>query len=156
MKQIRKLKNQRGFTFVEVVISLIVVNIGLVGLLTGAAYAHSIIRSTEVKNRAFEELRIYTEHLIGLVAHDNLSTVERAGDPLGVDVLLVEAFADNQDIYGTIKREAIKLVPVPPAGDSDVEQFQIHTWIEWRDHAVIGSEIDKSLEFNVIATAFRL
>lgn len=140
-----------GFTFVEVIVGLLIVNIGIVATLTGVVYAHNILRSMEIKERAFEELRVQTEYLKGRIADGKLSSQHRAGDRQGKLVYLEGGPFKKYSIPARIYYDAIHRIDdqLPP-------RYRLKVWIEWQDFSSTFKIQADSLSLSVVMSEFKL
>ena len=64
----RKLQHrfQQGFSFIEVMIGVLIVSIAAYGMVVGATHARGELRAIAVKERASEELLSFVEMMKGL------------------------------------------------------------------------------------------
>jgi len=78
----RKFQNrfQQGFSFIEVMIGVLIVSIAAYGMVVGATHARGELRAIAVKERATEELLSFVETLKGRIADGKLSVVELSGN----------------------------------------------------------------------------
>ena len=78
-----------GFTFIEVMVAVVIISITALGIMHGTVHSRGMLRTLELRERATEELTNYMEYWQGRVADDRLSMVEKAGDNLGKQIYLV-------------------------------------------------------------------
>ena len=83
-------KTTSGVGFIEVMTATVIISIACIGLLMGIVHARSELHALEIKERATEELLNYMEYWKGRIADGNLSPSERAGDPDGDEIYLVD------------------------------------------------------------------
>ena len=67
---------QSGFSFIEVMIGVLIVTIAAYGMVVGATHARGELRAIAVKERATEELLSFVETMKGRIADGKLSIVE--------------------------------------------------------------------------------
>ena len=120
-----------GFTFIEVMIAVIIITLTALGLMYGTVHAHGELRALEFKERATEELTSYLEYWKGRIADGNISAHEENGDYLGKNTYLIG------DEHSDIKVPA-KLYYDIDAVESKYyndayKAYHIKVWIKWRD-----------------------
>ncbi len=151
MKKLRR-KLEQGFTFMEVMVGMLIINIGVISMLTGAVHAHNILRSTELKERAFEEIRMELERWRGRVIDGRILTRERAGDPRGKKVYLEGDESSSKPITAIITYEPIVKVP----DNANIERYEIEVKIEWEDFTTLGSNRSREMTMSVVMSEFDL
>ena len=68
------LKCSGGFTFIEVMIAILIITLTALGLMYGTVHAHGELRALEFKERATEELTSHLEYWKGRVISDDISS----------------------------------------------------------------------------------
>jgi prepilin-type N-terminal cleavage/methylation domain len=79
---------QSGFSFIEVMIGVLIVTIAAYGMVVGATHARGELRAIAVKERATEELLSFVETMKGRIADGKLSIIERSGNLQGETIYL--------------------------------------------------------------------
>ncbi len=133
-KQIESIKSflTAGFTFIEVMVAVVIISITALGIMYATVHARGMLRSLELRERATEELTNYIEYWQGRVADDRLSMVEKAGDNLGKQIYLVGNSNSNLKVpaklyYNLVKQNSKYNSPVYNA-------YKIKVWITWQDY----------------------
>ena len=121
-----------GFTFIEVMVAVVIISITAIGIMHGTVHSRGMLRSLELRERATEELTNYMEYWQGRVADDRLSMVEKAGDNLGKQIYLVGNSNSNLKVpaklyYNLVKQNSKYNSPVYNA-------YKIKVWITWQDY----------------------
>ena len=80
--------HQSGFSFIEVMIGVLIVSIAAYGMVVGATHARGELRAIAVKERATEELLSFVESMKGRIADGKLSITERSGNLQGETIYL--------------------------------------------------------------------
>lgn len=150
MKKFRQ-KLEQGFTLMEVMVGILIVNIGVVSMLTGAVQAHNILRTTELKERAFEELRMELERWRGRIADGHILTRELNGDPRGKTVYLEGDNFSDDAIKAVITYDPIMEVP---DGVSVAKRYQLRVNIKWQDYTMIGQARDRQMSLSMVMLEF--
>ncbi len=150
MKKFRQ-KLEQGFTLMEVMVGILIVNIGVVSMLTGAVQAHNILRTTELKERAFEELRMELERWRGRIADGYILTRELNGDPRGKTVYLEGDNFSDDAIKAVITYDPIMEVP---DGVSVAKRYQLRVNIKWQDYTMIGQARDRQMSLSMVMLEF--
>ena len=106
-----------GFTFIEVMVAVVIISITAIGIMHGTVHSRGMLRSLELRERATEELTNYMEYWQGRVADDRLSMVEKAGDNLGKQIYLVGNSNSNLKVpaklyYNLVKQNSKHNSPV--------------------------------------------
>ena len=121
-----------GFTFIEVMVAVVIISITALGIMHGTIHSRGILRSIEIRERATEELANYMEYWQGRVADDRLSMTEKAGDNLGKQIYLVGN--SNSDL-GAPAKLYYNLVKQNSKYNSSVyNAYKIKVWITWQDY----------------------
>ena len=59
---------QSGFSFIEVMIGVVIISVAAYGMVLSATHARGVLRSIAIKERAVDELIGYVEHMKGRIA----------------------------------------------------------------------------------------
>ena len=126
-----KIKASQGFTFIEVMLAVVIITITSMGLMYGVVHARSELRALEIKERATEELSNYMEHWKGRIASGNLSTSDKMGDYSGKEIYLVgNAQADEKVtaklFYSLDKQDS-------QYNDENYESYRLKVWVQWKN-----------------------
>ena len=84
----KRCRSQAGFSFIEVMIGVVIVSVAAYGLILGATHARGELRAIAVRERAIDELVGYVEYLKGRVADGNMTISEQSGEFMGETVYL--------------------------------------------------------------------
>ncbi len=119
------MKNSKGFTLTETLIGIILIGIGSAALLLGVTQSKLSLESIRIKDRAHQELKVYTENIKSMVA----SGVESFGtDGTGGQTVTLKASEDGTPlITGRLNKEVRKS---QNSGDYSI-YYYIHTNIIW-------------------------
>jgi prepilin-type N-terminal cleavage/methylation domain-containing protein len=146
------LRAEAGFTFIEVMVAVVIVSIAALGLVVGATHAVGELQALELRERAVEELVSYLEYWKGRIADGKVSLTERAGDPVGKEVFLRgEKFSDVA-VPARLFYDPITLVP--SAYGDNIKRYQIRVWIEWEDYTSTSRRIKKHEELAMVMSQF--
>ena len=120
-----------GFTFIEVMVAVVIISITALGIMHGTVHSRGMLRSLELRERATEELTNYIEYWQGRIADGKLSIVEKAGDHLGKQIYLVGNSSSDFKVPATLyydfeKQNSKYNSPVYDA-------YKIKVWIHWQD-----------------------
>ena len=122
-----------GFTFIEVMLAVVIITITSMGLMYGVVHARSELRSLEIKERASEELYNYMEHWKGRIASGKLSISDISGDYLGKEIYLI---GDEDEQSGTKVMAKIyySMDEVNTSyNNNSYEAYSLKVWIKWSD-----------------------
>jgi prepilin-type N-terminal cleavage/methylation domain-containing protein len=127
----KKIKTYQGFTFIEVMLAVVIITITSMGLMYGVVHSRSELRALEIKERATEELSNYMEHWKGRIASGNLSSTDKLGDYTGKEIYLVgDAQADEKVtaklFYSMDKQDS-------QYNDANYESYRLKVWIQWKN-----------------------
>ena len=118
---IKKIKASQGFTFIEVMLAVVIITITSMGLMYGVVHARSELRALENKERATEELSNYMEHWKGRIASGNLSTTDKLGDYTGKEIYLIGDAQTDEKV--TVKDEK-SIIKGETTSRSDLKQSE--------------------------------
>ena len=145
----KKIKLSQGFTFIEVMLAVVIITITSMGLMYGVVHARSELRALEIKERATEELSNYMEHWKGRIASGNLSTTDKLGNYTGEEIYLI---GDEQtDIKVTAKLFYSMEKQGSRYNDPDYESYHLKVWVRWNNffntpESAVHHEIQKEHE----------
>ena len=129
MKQ--KIKLSQGFTFIEVMLAVVIITITSMGLMYGVVHARSELRALEIKERATEELSNYMEHWKGRIASGNLSTTDKLGDYSGREIYLFGDAQANEKVtaklFYTMEKQDSQY------NDENYESYHLKVWVQWKN-----------------------
>ena len=145
---------QQGFSFIEVMIGVLIVSIAAYGMIVGATHARGELRAIAVKERATEELLSFVETLKGRIADGNLSVVERSGDLQGETVYLFGNQHSQTKLAAKIYYEPITILYTDSA--SSVDRFLLKSWIEWEDFSTPTNKVVKREDIEMVMMEFPL
>jgi prepilin-type N-terminal cleavage/methylation domain-containing protein len=117
--------NSKGFTLIELIVGSIIILVAISALFTGISYVRLTMNKTFVKERAYEELKNYTDFWKSRVA------LNRWSGAVGVDItdsridLIVN---DRQSIKANLKRKATLKTDNHP-----FQYYTLNTSIVWND-----------------------
>ncbi len=134
-------KLQHGFTLVEVITGVIITSIAAMAIMKGVSSSASSLKSIRIKEKAFEELKIWTDDWKSKIAggvHVNPGQYP----PFGKTITLITNEDNETVITGRLFRDIRKS---RDSGEYS-EFYQIKTWIDWED-MTSGKEVSKNLEF---------
>lgn len=140
-------KARPGFTLIEAMVGIVIVTIGVASMLTGVVQAHNILRSAELKERAFEELRAEAELWKGMIAYGQLTAYQKSGDLVGKAVDLEDNPRGKIPMRGTITREPIKLVP---DGFTNIPRYELTVSISWMDYTMLSKSRTREMSLTVV------
>jgi len=127
------IKNESGFTFIEVMTAFMIISIASVGIMMGAAHAQGELRSLELRERATEELLNYTEYWRGRIADGKLSQSEMVGNLEGETVYLRGSLTAQNKVVAKVYYDITHLDNDTEFGKTSFNRFQLETWIKWSD-----------------------
>lgn len=147
-----KLRSEKGFTFIEVMVAISIVSIAAVGIMIGTVHAKGELRALQVREKATDKLSGYTEYWKGRIASGTLSTLEKAGDLSGEKVILI-GDDNNQIVTGKLFYD-IEPEPsnhMPPY----LTRMRLKTWIEWDDHVFTKNKAIKTRRLETVMIEFK-
>jgi len=152
----RKFQNrfQQGFSFIEVMIGVLIVSIAAYGMVVGATHARGELRAIAVKERATEELLSFVETLKGRIADGKLSVVERSGNLQGETVYLFGNQHSQTKLAAKIYYEPITILYTDST--SSVDRFLLKSWIEWEDFSTPTNKVVKREDIEMVMMEFPL
>ena len=120
-----------GFTFIEVMVAVVIISITALGMMHGTIHSRGTLRVIEVRERAIEELTNYMEYWKGRIADDKLSTFELAGNNIGQQVYLVGDVNSDASVsamlYYSLQPESSNI------NNANYKAYKIKVWIRWQD-----------------------
>ena len=127
----KKFKASQGFTFIEVMLAVVIITITSLGLMYGVVHARSALRALEIKERATEELSNYMEHWKGRIASGALSPTDKLGDYSGKEIYL---FGDAQTDQKVIANLFYSMEKQDSQYDDDnYESYHLKVWVQWKN-----------------------
>ena len=127
----KKIKASQGFTFIEVMLAVVIITITSLGLMYGVVHARSALRALEIKERATEELSNYMEHWKGRIASGNLSTTDKLGDYSGREIYLFGDAQANEKVtaklFYTMEKQDSQY------NDKNYESYHLKVWVQWKN-----------------------
>tara|TARA_B100000315_G_scaffold260459_1_gene322080 strand:- start:21186 stop:21638 length:453 start_codon:yes stop_codon:yes gene_type:complete len=126
-----KKRYQQGFSFIEVLVGVLIVSIAAYAMVVGATHARGELRAIAVKERAAQELLSFVETMKGRIADGNLSVTERAGDLQGKTVYLFGNQFETTKLTATIYYNPLALVQTDSS--SNIDRYLLKAWIKWED-----------------------
>ena len=147
-----KQRFQAGFSFIEVMIGVVIVSVAAYGLVISATHARGELRALAIRERAADELIGYVEHMKGRIADGNLTLSEKSGDFLGETVFLYGDEHTNVKIPAKIYYENIQ--PVYTDSASSIDRYLLHAWIEWQDFSTPETKFTKRADIEMVMLEF--
>ena len=123
---LKKTRIHKGFTLIETLVGVLLTALAASAFLLGITQAKINLKSIQVKDRAHQELKVYTENLKSLIA----AGVENVGNdpPGGSPVTLISDPGTGQPLIEGNLHKIIR--KASDSGDYSMYYF-IHTWITW-------------------------
>ena len=149
-----KLKTSTGFTFIEVLIAVIIVSVAAFGLMLGAVHARGELQALEIRERATEELLSLVEGMKGRIADGRLSGIERGGNLDGEKVFLLGDDENPDIIEAKIFYDPIHKEPADSTGGMD--RYRFKAWITWQDFTSARHNVTKTREVEMVMLEFPL
>lgn len=126
-------KSSEGFTFIEVMLAVVIITITSMGLMYGVVHARSELRALEIKERATEELANYMEHWKGRIASGNLSTGDKTGDYTGEEIYLIGDAHSDKSVTAKLYYSMNELDSKYQYNDPNYESYHLKVWIRWHN-----------------------
>ncbi len=143
---------QAGFTFIEVMISVVIVSVAAYGMVVSATHARGELRALAIRERAVDELIGYVEHMKGRIADGNLTLSEKSGDFMGETVYLFGNEHSSVKIPAKIYYQNI--TPVYTDSISYIDRYLLHAWIEWQDFSTPKTKYTKRADIEMVMLEF--
>lgn len=147
-------KSAPGFTFIEVLVGMLITGIAAAAMLYGITYARAQIRQVVIQERALDELSSYVEYWIGRLHDNNVTQHEMAGDNRGQEVILYSPIGDpDLAVKGKLYREEIqKEYSYLNPGLSPY--YTLTCYLRWRD-PVVSEDEEQELRLTTKVIPFR-
>ena len=145
---------QSGFSFIEVMIGVLIVTIAAYGMVVGATHARGELRAIAVKERATEELLSFVETMKGRIADGKLSIVERSGNLQGETIYLFGNQHSQTKLAAKIFYDPITKLLTDST--SNVDRYLLKSWIEWEDFSTPSQQVVKREEIEMVMMEFPL
>ncbi len=142
--------NQSGFTLIEAVTGVMITLLAASAIMMGVSKAQSTLNSIHLRERAFEELKIYTDYWKSMAAAKRIGATN-SSNMNGERVALIKDKNGNTVVSGSLYR---KIRRGSDSGEYSI-YYNIKTYIEWEDNVFGGKEL-KRLEFNTKQLQFNL
>ena len=149
-----KKKYQSGFSFIEVMIGVLIVSIAAYGMVVGATHARGELRAIAVKERATEELLSFVESMKGRIADGKLSIIERSGNLQGETVYLFGNQHSQTKLAAKIFYEPVTKLLTDST--SNVDRYLLTSWIEWEDFSTPSQKVVKREDIEMVMMEFPL
>ena len=143
---------QAGFSFIEVMISVVIVSVAAYGMVVSATPARGELRAMAIRERAVDELIGYVEHMKGRIADGNLTLSEKSGDFMGETVFLFGNEHSSVKIPAKIYYQNI--TPVYTDSISYIDRYLLHAWIEWQDFSTPKTKYTKRADIEMVMLEF--
>lgn len=143
---------QAGFSFIEVMISVVIVSVAAYGMVVSATHARGELRAMAIRERAVDELIGYVEHMKGRIADGNLTLSEKSGDFMGETVYLFGNEHSSVKIPAKIYYQNI--TPVYTDSISYIDRYLLHAWIEWQDFSTPKTKYTKRADIEMVMLEF--
>tara|TARA_B000000460_G_scaffold79164_1_gene55264 strand:- start:916 stop:1383 length:468 start_codon:yes stop_codon:yes gene_type:complete len=146
--------SQSGFSFIEVMIGVLIVSIAAYGMVVGATHARGELRAIAVKERATEELLSFVESMKGRIADGKLSIIERSGNLQGETVYLFGNQHSQTKLAAKIFYEPVTKLLTDST--SNVDRYLLTSWIEWEDFSTPSKKVVKREDIEMVMMEFPL
>lgn len=143
---------QSGFSFIEIMIGVVIISVAAYGMVLSATHARGVLRALAIKERAVDELIGYVEHMKGRIADGNLTITEKSGDFMGETVFLYGN--DNSDVKIPAKIYYENITPVFTDSVSYIDRYLLHAWIEWEDFSTPKTKFTKRADIEMVMLEF--
>ena len=147
-------KAQSGFSFIEVMIGVLIVSIAAYGMVVGATHARGELRAIAVKERATEELLSFVESMKGRIADGKLSIIERSGNLQGETIYLFGNQHSQTKLAAKIFYEPVTKLLTDST--SNVDRYLLKSWIEWEDFSTPSRKVVKREDIEMVMMEFPL
>jgi len=147
-------KAQSGFSFIEVMIGVLIVSIAAYGMVVGATHARGELRAIAVKERATEELLSFVESMKGRIADGKLSIIERSGNLQGETIYLFGNQHSQTKLAAKIFYEPVTKLLTDST--SNVDRYLLKSWIEWEDFSTPSKKVVKREDIEMVMMEFPL
>ena len=149
-----KKKYQSGFSFIEVMIGVLIVSIAAYGMVVGATHARGELRAIAVKERATQELLSFVESMKGRIADGKLSITERSGNLQGETIYLFGNQHSQTKLAAKIFYDPVTRLMTDST--SNVDRYLLKSWIEWEDFSTPSRNVVKREEVEMVMMEFPL
>ena len=146
-----KLKSQKGFSLIEVMVGVLIVSIASLGIVLCATYAKGTLRSVAIKEIAVDELVSFVEFMKGRIADGHLTVTETMGNYQGQTVFLEGDKYSNKKIPAKIYYDHMTIVQTDSA--SRINRRYLRAWITWQDFSSI-KKVTRSEEIEMVMMEF--
>ena len=146
--------SQSGFSFIEVMIGVLIVSIAAYGMVVGATHARGELRAIAVKERATEELLSFVESMKGRIADGKLSIIERSGNLQGETIYLFGNQHRQTKLAAKIFYEPVTKLLTDST--SNVDRYLLKSWIEWEDFSTPSRKVVKREDIEMVMMEFPL
>ena len=146
--------SQSGFSFIEVMIGVLIVSIAAYGMVVGATHARGELRAIAVKERATEELLSFVESMKGRIADGKLSIIERSGNLQGETIYLFGNQHSQTKLAAKIFYEPVAKLLTDST--SNVDRYLLKSWIEWEDFSTPSRKVVKREDIEMVMMEFPL
>ncbi|NOZ74540.1 MAG: prepilin-type N-terminal cleavage/methylation domain-containing protein [FCB group bacterium] len=147
-----RLKSQSGFTFIEVMVAIVIITVSSYGLMLGVVHARGEMRAIELRERATEELASYMEYWKGRIADGQLSIGEKAGNLRGTTIYLEGDQFSRYKVPATLYLDPVQFIPSPHSGG--LRRWQLHARIRWQDFSFATKSVTRERDLSMIMTQF--
>lgn len=147
-----KRRFQSGFSFIEVMIGVVIISVAAYGMVLSATHARGVLRTITIKERAVDELIGFVEHMKGRIADGNMTLSEKSGDFMGETVYLFGNEQNDVKIPAKIFYENI--TPVFTDSISYIDRYLLHAWIEWEDFSTPRTKVVKRADIEMVMLEF--
>ncbi|MEC8839093.1 MAG: prepilin-type N-terminal cleavage/methylation domain-containing protein [Candidatus Neomarinimicrobiota bacterium] len=146
--------SQSGFSFIEVMIGVLIVSIAAYGMVVGATHARGELRAIAVKERATEELLSFVESMKGRIADGKLSIIESSGNLQGETIYLFGNQHSQTKLAAKIFYEPVTKLLTDST--SNVDRYLLKSWIEWEDFSTPSRKVVKREDIEMVMMEFPL
>ncbi len=147
---LRTVNRESGFTLVEAMTGVMITVIAATAIMLGVSKAQSTLNSIRLREKAFEELKIYTDYWKSMAAAGKISSVS-SSNVNGETVILLKDQDNNPVVTGKLFR---RIKRATDSGEFSV-YYKVNTWIEWKDNTVGGDKV-KTIKFNTKQLKFHI
>lgn len=125
--------DEQGFTFIEVMVSVLILSIAAIGLLQGVVFAKNLMRSVRIEKQALAQLENYVEEYRGIITEYGRGIpwyIATPRQPKRV-TLLEDEDDESKSIYGEIDRDLVRVID---SGLRAHPYYRLKAWIEWDEY----------------------
>ncbi len=150
---VNNIKSENGFTFIEVMVAVVIVSIACVGIMMGTVHAKGELRALQVEELAVNQLTNYLEYWKGRVASKTISPAEMAGDFVGKEVTLSGEKNSNEEVKAKLY---YNIEPEPSNyAKPFFSRYRVSAWIEWENFVFSKNVKNRSKRLETVMVVFK-